>query len=339
MITNRTASPLRLSNEQTTTLDLKRQIVVFDGGNRTLKWIDPDNQPRLIPAFIKPFEPGFDDPTPDDHSVVISTGNTHFCLGAVARDMKGTPVFQDNKCELAKKLVLAALEPHPGSSAVTIDRLVIALPNSRNSTDLAELKQIEGTHQFIRNGQRITAVVHQVQPIDETQAAYSFAMKRDLYRSKRQLNGVLDLGGGTGIGRLYSVGGSLIREADAILPGTYDLARRISARITPQLVNSPDLSQIMDGIERRDFTLGTSGVQFQDAFDLCREQWLSDLRAELRTRWNQWMSEIGEVLIIGGSAALAQPLEDATKGRFKVVKHPQMERFAQLISLFGMTTV
>ena len=51
------------------------------------------------------------------------------------------------------------------------------------------------------------------------------------------------------------------------------------------------------------------------------------------------MSEIGEVLIIGGSAALAQPLEEATKGRFKVVKHPQMERFAQLISLFGMTTV
>ena len=94
MTLSRTASPLWLPNEQTPTLDLKRQIVVFDGGNRTLKWIDPDHQPRIIPAFIKPFEPGFDDPTPDDHSVVISTGNDHFCLGAVARDMKGTPVFQ-----------------------------------------------------------------------------------------------------------------------------------------------------------------------------------------------------------------------------------------------------
>ncbi len=336
MFNNLATSNARSSSES---VPLKRAIVVFDGGNRTLKWIDTDNRPQIIPAFIKPFEPGFDDPSPDDHSVVISSGDDHFCLGAVARDMRGTPVFQDNKCELAKKLVLAAIEPHPGSSAVVIQRLVIALPNSRNQADVVELKKIEGTHQFTRNGQRITAVVHEVKPIDETQSAYNFAMKRDLYRSKRQLNGVLDLGGGTGIGRLYSVGGSLIREADAILPGTYDLARRISARITPQLASSPDLSQIMDGIERQDFALGTSGFQFQKQFELCREQWLSDIRAELRSRWNQWMSEIGEVLIIGGSASLAKPLEETTKGRFKVAKHSQIDRFAQLISLLGMTTV
>jgi hypothetical protein len=192
MINRLTASNSRLPSDPFKTVALKRPIVVFDGGNRTLKWIDIDNRPRLIPAFIKHFEPGFDDPTPDDHSVVISAGDDHFCLGAVARDMKGIPVFQDNKCELAKKVVLAAIEPHPGSSAVTIQRLVIALPNSRNQTDMAELEKIEGTHQFTRNGQRITAVVHQVQPIDETQSAYSFAMKRDLYRSKRQINGVLE---------------------------------------------------------------------------------------------------------------------------------------------------
>lgn len=337
MFNSLATSNSRQSSESSAVVPLKRAIVVFDGGNRTLKWIDPDNRPRIIPAFIKHFEPGFDDPDPDDHSVVISSGDDHFCLGAVARDMRGTPVFQDNKCELAKKLVLAAIEPHSGSSAVVIQRLVIALPNSRNQADVAELKKIEGTHQFTRNGHRITAAIHEVKPIDETQSAYNFAMKRDLYRSKRQLNGVLDLGGGTGIGRLYSVGGSLIREADAILPGTYDLARRISARITPQLTNSPDLSQIMDGIERQDFTLGTSGFQFQKQFELCREQWLSDIRAELRSRWNQWMSEIGEILIIGGSASLAEPLEEATKGRFKVARHSQIDRFSQLISLLGMT--
>ncbi|MBD2123961.1 ParM/StbA family protein [Trichocoleus sp. FACHB-262] len=339
MTTSLAASSLRTQQEQPVAIELKRPVVVFDGGNRTLQWIDPANKPRTIPAFIKQIDPTWEEATPDEHSVVISSGNEHFCLGAVARDMKGTPVFQDNKCELAKKLVLAAIEPNLGSTAVTIGRLVIALPNSRNKADVSELKKIEGTHQFTRNGQRITAVVHEVKPIDETQAAYKYAMKREIFRSRRNSNGVLDLGGGTGIARLYSAGGSLIREADAVLPGTYDLARRIAARINSQLSTSPDLSQIMDGIERGDFELGTSGFCFQEAFNKAREDWLADIRAELRTRWNQWTSEIGEVLIIGGSACLAEPLEETTKGRFKIARHPQISNFSQLISLLGMASV
>ncbi|MBW4490777.1 MAG: ParM/StbA family protein [Trichocoleus desertorum ATA4-8-CV12] len=339
MTTSLAASTSRTSQEQTVAIELNRPVVVFDGGNRTLQWIDPANKPRTIPAFIKQIDPSWEEATPDENSVVISTGGEHFCLGAVARDMKGTPVFQDNKCELAKKLVLAAIEPNSGSTAVTIGRLVIALPNSRNKADVAELKKIEGTHQFTRNGQRITAVVHEVKPIDETQAAYRYAMKRELFRSRRNSNGVLDLGGGTGIARLYSAGGSLIREADAVLPGTYDLARRIAARINSQLSTSPDLSQIMDGIERGDFELGTSGFCFQEAFNKAREDWLGDIRGELKTRWNQWTSEIGEVLIIGGSASLAEPLEEATKGRFKIARHPQISNFSQLISLLGMASV
>lgn len=339
MTTSLTTSTLRTPPEHPPAPELKRPVVAFDGGNRTLQWIDPANKPRCIPAVIKHFDPTWEEATPDENSVVISSGGEHFCLGAVARDMKGTPVFQDSKCELAKKLVLAAIEPNPGSTAVTIGRLVIALPNSRNQADVAELKKIEGTHQFTRNGQRITAVVHEVVPIDETLAAYKYAMKREIFRSRRNANGVLDLGGGTGIARLYSAGGSLIREADTVLPGTYDLARRIAARINSQLSTSPDLSQIMDGIERGDFELGTSGFCFEEAFNKAREDWLGDIRAEMRTRWNQWTSEIGEVLIIGGSASLAEPLEEATKGRFKIARHPQIANFSQLISLLGMASV
>lgn len=339
MTTILTASTPRTQHEHPPAPELKRPVVVFDGGNRTLQWIDPANKPRTIPAFIKHFDPSWEQADPDENSVVISTGGEHFCLGAVARDMKGTPVFQDNKCELAKSLVLAAIEPNPGSTAVSIDRLVIALPNSRNQADVTELKKIEGSHRFIRNGQHITAVIYQIVPVDETQAAYKYAMKREMFRSRRNSNGVLDLGGGTGIARLYSAGGSLIREADAVLPGTYDLARRIAARINSQLSTSPDLSQIMDGIERGDFELGTSGFCFQEAFNKAREDWLADIRGELKTRWNQWTSEIGEVLIIGGSACLAEPLEEATKGRFKIARHPQHPNFSQMISLLGMASL
>src|SRR6476469_6561993 len=100
MVTSLAASTPRTEHDHTAPPELKRPVVVFDGGNRTLQWIDPANKPRSIPAVIKHFDPTWEEATPDENSVVISVGNEHFCLGAVARDMKGTPVFQNNKCEL-----------------------------------------------------------------------------------------------------------------------------------------------------------------------------------------------------------------------------------------------
>jgi hypothetical protein len=65
-------------------------------------------------------------------------------------------------------------------------------------------------------------------------------------------------------------------------------------------------------------------------FPKCRDAWLEEIRATLRTAWSQYFNEVGEVLIIGGSAPLAKPIEESTKGRFKVAPNPQT------ISLLGM---
>ncbi|MBD2093079.1 hypothetical protein H6F67_24850 [Microcoleus sp. FACHB-1515] len=332
MILADSLSLTRIASEQIENSPLIRPVVCFDGGNRSIQWRDPAGNIRQIPSYLKPIDPTWEEVEPDANSIVIEFEGETFAIGQVAKDMGGLPTFQGDKIELARRLVLAALEPNPGNDALRIERLLIALPNSRNAST-ALLKGIEGTYEYTRNGQAIVATVRKVEPIDETKAAYAHAMQHGLFLSRKQVNGILDLGGGTSIARLYSVSGSLMREADIVLPGTFDLARRIAARIARDLPSSPDLSLIMDGIEAGDHQLGTTGYSFAPAFESARAEWLADIRAEIKTRWGQWLSNLGEVLIIGGSAPIAAPLSEVTKGRFKIAPNPQT------ISIVGMAAL
>lgn len=266
MILANSLSLTGIASEQAANSPLIRPTVCFDGGNRSIQWLDPAGNIRQIPSYLKPIDPTWEEVEPDANSIVIEFEGETFAIGQVAKDMGGLPTFAGDKVELARRLVLAALEPNPGNDALRIERLLIALPNSRNAST-ALLKAIEGTYEYTRNGQAIVATVRKVEPIDETRAAYAHAMQHGLFLSRKQVNGVLDLGGGTSIARLYSVSGSLMREADVILPGTFDLARRIAARIARDLPASADLSLIMDGIERGDFEVGTTGYSFSAAFE------------------------------------------------------------------------
>ncbi|NEQ54571.1 MAG: hypothetical protein F6K11_31310 [Leptolyngbya sp. SIO3F4] len=44
------------------------------------------------------------------------------------------------------------------------------------------------------------------------------------------------------------------------------------------------------------------------------------------------MSELGEVIVVGGSAELLRPFVEETNGRFKIPKSPS----PQFVSLYGM---
>ncbi|MEO1762571.1 MAG: hypothetical protein AAFR83_11495 [Cyanobacteria bacterium J06629_18] len=281
-----------------------------------------------IPSVIKKLEP-WEEAEFDEESVFVevrdSDGNTteRFVIGAEAQSQKGTPAFEVNKVELAKHFIYATLEPSAAQSTVVIECLRIALPDARNLENVALLKELEGVYEFIRNGKHIVASVRNVEPVDETRPAYRYAKENGLFQSPKSLNGILDLGGGTGIGRLYSPSGSLNRQADVIVPGTYALAEKIDAALLPTTGFSQDLGLIMDAIENGTFTIGTSGIAFADLFEKCRNTWLEDIRGKLRTKWGQYFSEIGEVLIIGGSAPLAAPIQESTNGRFKVAANPQ----------------
>jgi len=272
---------------------IRRPIVALDAGNRSTQWIDPLLNVRTIPSVIKTLEP-WEEAEPDENSVLVETievvdgeqrYSERFILGAEAQIQKGTPAYEVNKCELAKRLVYAALEPMPGQNTVIVECLRVALPDARNKDNVALLQQLEGVHEFERNGERIYASIRQVQPMDETRSAYRFARANGLFKSPKSVNGILDLGGGTGIGRLYSGSGTLQRQADVVLPGTYALAQRINAALMHVTSESQSLSLIMDAIADGSFTIGTTGRGFAGIFPKCRDAWLEDIRGKLRTAW------------------------------------------------------
>jgi len=313
----------------------KRPIAALDAGNRTTQWIDPKGNVRTIPSFVKVLE-SWEDAEPCENSVLVELFDKHghsetrFIVGAEAQVLKGKPAFEFDKVELAKFLMFAALEPNIGQNTLIIESLRVALPDSRHKENVKRLGELANTYEFTRNGERVYSTVRSVQPVDETKPAYRYARANGLYKSPKSINGVLDLGGGTAIARLYSPSGSVMRELDLNVPGTYDLARRINAALLPTAGQTQDLSLIMDGIKNSTFAIANSGINFADLFEKCRDAWLDDIRAKLRITWGKHFAEIGEVLIIGGSAPLAKPIEKHTRGRFKVAPN------SQEISIRGM---
>lgn len=314
---------------------VKRPVAALDAGNRSTQWISPQNTVKTIPSCIKMLE-DWEEAQPDPRSILIEVLNNsgditeRFIIGEEAQRQKGVSAFTGNKCEMAHRLVYAALEPLPGTNTVIFDYLRVALPDARNAENVGLLKGLANTYYFRRNGETIHASVREAEPVDETRPAYRFACAKSLYKSLKYVNGILDLGGGTGIGRLYSPSGNLMRQADVIVPGTFQLAKKIDAALMPSTNQSQDLAQIMDAIADGSYQVGVSGVDFAHLFEKCRDSWLEEIRATLRTAWGQYFDQVGEVLIVGGSAPLAKPIEKATNGRFQVAPN------SQNISIMGM---
>lgn len=311
-----------------------RHTLPFDGGNRFIKYLNAWNRPVILPSFIKELK-DWEEGEAGDRTVLIEFDNRRYLIGETAQLLNGTPVFTGDKCELAEILGLAALEPNPGSNSILVERMAIALPDRRVTQSVQALKRLEGTREFTRNGQHIVATVRSVEPVDECLPAYRFAIAKGLFIDPKRINGILDLGGGTGIGRLFA-GGNIARDADCILPGTFDLANKIANAITPKIGYSPDLSLIMDGIAEGSYQLGTTGFDFENIFTSCKDEWIAEIRSRLKVAWVKYLPTLAEVLVIGGSAWLAEDLQTATKGRFKIAQHPSVPNFAQLISLLGM---
>ncbi|MEM7067139.1 MAG: hypothetical protein AAF572_28745 [Cyanobacteria bacterium P01_B01_bin.77] len=142
---------------------------------------------------------------------------------------------------------------------------------------------------------------------------------------------MLDLGGGTALGRIFTRTGSPIRSAEVKIPGTYDLAKRIAAALQAKAEYSPDTSLIMDAIATGSYRIGQR-LYFEGIYQQCRRQWIDEIRGALREAWAAHMEELGEVLVIGGSAELARDFVESTNGRFKIPQTPD----PQHISLYGM---
>ncbi|MBA3920257.1 MAG: ParM/StbA family protein [Nostocaceae cyanobacterium] len=305
-----------------------RAFIAVDPGNRFIKWFDEQNQPRIIPSYVKNLE-NWEDASPDAHSYIVEFDGKRYAVGKLAQDLGGKPAFEIGKAELASILVLPALATADGVPQ-RVEKLLIPTPDTRNSEVIALLKRLETTRDFSINGINQICTVRTVKACNEGQSAFKLATSRNLWTFADKTNGVIDFGGGTAIARLFTSSGVLIRLADTLLPGTNALAQKVGAAMLPVLGYSPDLGTIMDAIANGSFVYGTTNTNFLPMFQTVQIAWIADIRNKLKIAWGNYLPNLGEVLMIGGTAPLMEPLEIATKSRFKIAPHPQ------LFSLYGL---
>ena len=325
-----------LQAEQLTNLQEQSNLmtglqVAVDVGNRVIKYCTDTGIVKTLPSWHKDLE-SWDNPQPDKESAIINyvkgdnadlVGQS-WVVGMVAQDLGGTPTFELEKAFLAPKLFLAMLENWAGSGQLSLSRLVCSLPNDLQTDKVEALvESLTGSHHVVRNGQPLSVDIRNVEVQPETLGAFKWALANKFFKYAR-VNGVLDLGGKTGIGQLFTKNGTLIRESRVIVGGTYNLAKIIAKH--PELMaqdTTPNLSLIMDAIADGTLVYGTTGISFSDRFESYVAQWLSDIRNKLKISWSQWLPELGEVVIVGGSAPLASSLVEQTGGRFKIAEQPQ----------------
>jgi hypothetical protein len=303
--------------------------VAFDGGNRFIKWVDPANQVRIIPSCIKEVtEYQWKRLRPDDSTVLIEVDGKRYVIGKLAQDLGGEPTFQKNKCELAEILALVAIEPNPGDNFVHISKFAIALPDSFKEADVEAVKRLQNyplTKEFKRNGKEILYTVYEVEPLDETLPAFFYAQSQGFFSFPEHKNAVWDIGGGTSIARIYLPNGTLVQDGEIILPGTKLLAQQVAVEMKEAfgLDYSPALPDIMDAIASCDCIYGTDRLDFSEIYQRVCANWVESARAEIRSKWVQHLPQLGEVLVVGGSADLAAPICEASGDRFKIAPKPQ----------------
>jgi len=295
-----------------------RPQLAVDPGNRFTKWVDCQTV-RSIPSYVKELS-DWEEGGSDGQSYEIEFSGRRYLVGRLAQLMGGSPAFESGKADLAHLLILPALA---SDSPQRIERLVIPTPDSRNQATIAKLKELETTIEFSVNGHECLSTIRSVVAVDECRGAYDLALGRGMWRYPNNPNGVLDIGGGTAIARLFAPGGALLRDADIVLPGTSHLAQRLAAAILPKVGNTADAGMLMDAIASNDFRYGSTDIDFSREFVSVRDAWTADVRAKLKANWAKYLPSLGELLIIGGSANLLQPMCEVSKGRFKVAPKPQ----------------
>jgi hypothetical protein len=302
-----------------------RPQLAVDPGNRFTKWVDCQTV-RSIPSYVKELA-DWEEGGSDGQSYEIGFDGKRYLVGRLAQLMGGTPAFESGKAELAHLLILPALA---SDSPQRIERLVIPTPDSRNLVTIAKLKELETTIEFSVNGHDCLTTIRSVVATDECRGAFNLALERNYWKYPNHTNGILDVGGGTAIARLFAPGGALLRDADILLPGTSHLAQRLAAAILPKVGSTADAGSLMDSIARGDFRYGNTEIDFSREFVAVRDGWVSDIRQKLKANGSKYLPSLGELLIIGGSATLLEPMCAASKGRFKLAPKPQ------LFNLYGL---
>lgn len=309
-----------------------REIICVNPGNRFTEFLNIRGDIVRVPSVVRDFDPEFEDyPQSNDSTIVIERSTVinkqkHtrvYAVGSLAKTLKGKAAFDKGKIGMMQDLVFAALEPNFGQDILRVENLLVAVPDVRNTEAINAVKSLEGTHDITRNGRQLIITIAKASAIEEATAAYRYGIKRGLYQWHDAINGVIDFGGGTSSGRLYTPEGVPIREASITLPGTNALGHMIQARLLKATGQSVDIGSILDGIESGSHTTGHNGIDFKAHFDVCVTDWIDNIRTTARGQWSSYFADLGEVLLVGGSAPLATAIEESTNKRFKIAERSQ----------------
>ena len=252
----------------------------------------------------------------NDLSFDVSFGGNSFLVGQIAGSFLAKPTFGGDKWKLVKQFFYAGVSGLVPQDAV-IENLLCTVPDDQDEDQRSPFLNLKGVHNFTVNGREFNVTVKGVIVAAEGKFAWYRALKEGLYQYPKYLNGVLDLGGGTAIARLFHPDGTIVRDYDLVLDGaTSALAAHIAVEVG--LIKSE--GQILDAIA--DGTFAVHAINFKTAYDAILPEWIDDIQTQMRTRWKEIHNQFAQILVIGGSAPIIAPFVQDNP-RYVIAPNPQ----------------
>lgn len=311
-----------------------RRTLALDAGNYDLKFFDGDGHPKAIRSVRYQLPMGRDAVSYSEASPLIELPDgRRYHFGAQAykyRRQQQTVI--ENKVELARLHLYACLEPSGGLSEFPLDLYVSTPDPVRNGDALRE--QLQGEHEFVRNGVEFRVKVENVQVEREGVGAYRYAQTQGLILDSGYTI-VIDIGGGTWLTRLVDADGEVIDENIMDRGGTYELATAISfdRRLSDELGTSADPCVVMDGF-RSGHAYADTGIAWADWLDEYLDSWFKGIFQTVKAQYTPYLPRVTRFLVTGGGSHL---ICDRIQGRklFAVLGDPQFANVRGLFLLSG----
>lgn len=329
--------PGRVSKGRTATFaeteSATTRTLALDAGNYDLKFYDGNGTPKAIRSVRFQLPQGRDAVRYSDTSPLIELPDgSRYHFGAQAykyRRQQQTVV--ENKVELAQLHLYACLEPTDGNLSEFPLNLYVSTPDpARNHAAIKE--QLQGVHEFRRNGDYFRVTVENIEVEREGMGAYRYACRQGLIPDSGYTI-VVDIGGGTWLTRLVDAEGDVIDENVMDRGGAYDLATSISfdKRLVNALGTTADPGIVMDGF-KNGHTYADTGLSWASWLEEHLDSWFKGIFQTVRAQYTPYMSRVTKFLVTGGGSHL---IAERLAGRklFTVMPDPQ---FANVRGLFPL---
>lgn len=253
-------------------------------------------------------------------SFLVEFGSCSYIVGQESAELlEHNPTYTGDKWKKVKEFLFASIHALNIGKTLHIKELRCSVPDDLDEAQCGPFRSMANkTHPFIVNGTEYKVRIDKVVVVAEGVFAWYRAIKENLLQYSGYVNGVLDLGGGTAIGRLINPNGTILRGREVVLDrGTYELANSIAGELRDSKLKE---SMIMDSIA--DGTFLVKGVNFKSVYDYILPTWVEGIRSDLNTAWKPLAGSYAQILVVGGSAPLFAPFV-SDNPKYVIAPNPQ----------------